>query len=896
MSDNLAGVTFLAFGNGSPDIFSTFAAMSTNSGSLAVGELIGAATFITAVIAGSIAFIRPFKVGRKSFVRDVCFFIIAASFSLIFLADGKLTLWESCVLVALYVFYVIFVLIWHWWIHRRRAKRQKEAAAREHFLVPGNEDVDTSQQYHDDEEEGTVGRGSRHGTIRGVSVEDLAALEQDNETDDEAAEEQVEHATVVINRNMRLSRPHMGRRNTHVAIRPSLVGALEYRALLAELQKSGNIHSMPIHLRRYSDDPRPPPPQISTSTEPQTAPAHDSHDDQSAFLRPEPQGRTATGSRLRAVSVNDVDALRMEPSTLPRLETPDLLGPVNEDDASGRRDGPSTAVAEASSSLRPPSPSISLSPPSSDHGSTGSFALPRRTPTSPTFLAPPDPFQQNVLSSAKASSSEAVSPRSQSPKPREYPKVSIPQDTAKSPPRSPFPTYTDEIVLSPAPKTGSIRLPPPSLSPDSHFPGEFTFGDDRRPLKWWPYAALPAPEHIGSTLFPTLCRWREKNIWQKLIGLISAPSVLILTITLPVVETSRDDDDEDEDVPDLSLPGTISSHDHAPRPKAASSGPERADSTTPLLMRPQRGERSSSSGSHGLGGHGDVATVAVSAEQHHERAYPEERVEQVADREIVDSPEQMPTQKDDGGDPNDWNRWLVIIQTFTAPFFMVLIIWANTDQEHPKALIRPTLIALLASCVGLLLLLATTTPARPPKWRIVLCLLGFAVSIAWISTIANEVVGVLKTLGVILNISDAILGLTIFAVGNSCGDLVANITVAKLGYPVMALSACFGGPMLNILLGIGLSGMYLILTAAGDRVDREHKKWKLKPYHIDVSKTLLISGATLLVTLLMLLVIVPIKRWKMDRSLGWLLIGIWLVSTGANVGVEMSGLGTASSS
>ncbi|KAI9877325.1 MAG: hypothetical protein M1823_007120, partial [Watsoniomyces obsoletus] len=51
MSESLTGVTFLAFGNGSPDVFSTFAAMSSHSGSLAVGELMGAAGFITAVVA-----------------------------------------------------------------------------------------------------------------------------------------------------------------------------------------------------------------------------------------------------------------------------------------------------------------------------------------------------------------------------------------------------------------------------------------------------------------------------------------------------------------------------------------------------------------------------------------------------------------------------------------------------------------------------------------------------------------------------------------------------------------------------------------------------------------------------------------------------------------------------
>ncbi|KAG9082022.1 hypothetical protein FRC07_014351, partial [Ceratobasidium sp. 392] len=53
LSENVAGVTFLAFGNGSPDLFSTFSAMRAGSGSLAIGELLGAASFIVSVVAGS---------------------------------------------------------------------------------------------------------------------------------------------------------------------------------------------------------------------------------------------------------------------------------------------------------------------------------------------------------------------------------------------------------------------------------------------------------------------------------------------------------------------------------------------------------------------------------------------------------------------------------------------------------------------------------------------------------------------------------------------------------------------------------------------------------------------------------------------------------------------------
>ena len=56
------------------------------------------------------ALIRPFNVARKSFVRDVGFFIVAAAFSMGFIADGELHLWESIAMVAFYLFYVAFVM------------------------------------------------------------------------------------------------------------------------------------------------------------------------------------------------------------------------------------------------------------------------------------------------------------------------------------------------------------------------------------------------------------------------------------------------------------------------------------------------------------------------------------------------------------------------------------------------------------------------------------------------------------------------------------------------------------------------------------------------------------------------------------------------------------------
>jgi solute carrier family 24 (sodium/potassium/calcium exchanger), member 6 len=77
------------------------------------------------------------------------------------------------------------------------------------------------------------------------------------------------------------------------------------------------------------------------------------------------------------------------------------------------------------------------------------------------------------------------------------------------------------------------------------------------------------------------------------------------------------------------------------------------------------------------------------------------------------------------------------------------------------------------------------------------CLAATVLFTSTIYLVAGEVVSVLQTLGVVSKLSDAMLGFTVLAWGNSIGDLFANITLAKTGYTRMALAACFGGPMFS---------------------------------------------------------------------------------------------------
>jgi solute carrier family 24 (sodium/potassium/calcium exchanger), member 6 len=151
LDENVAGVTFLALGNGSPDVFSTFSAMKAGSGGLAIGELIGAATFIVSVVVGCMALIKPFKVNRGPFLRDVGFFTAAVVLLLTVLFDGIIKVWEAGLLVLLYVSYVAVVVVTSMYAKRAERRRRKESLLRAQYGPDDSEEASPfTTPYYDD--------------------------------------------------------------------------------------------------------------------------------------------------------------------------------------------------------------------------------------------------------------------------------------------------------------------------------------------------------------------------------------------------------------------------------------------------------------------------------------------------------------------------------------------------------------------------------------------------------------------------------------------------------------------------------------------------------------------------------------------------------------------------
>jgi len=85
-----------------------------------------------------------------------------------------------------------------------------------------------------------------------------------------------------------------------------------------------------------------------------------------------------------------------------------------------------------------------------------------------------------------------------------------------------------------------------------------------------------------------------------------------------------------------------------------------------------------------------------------------------------------------------------------------------------------------------------------------IALYGFIIGATWIDTIADHLVQILSMMGILLRIPGPVIGLTVLAWGNSVADLSANVAMARKGLANMAMTACFAGPVFNILIGLGL--------------------------------------------------------------------------------------------
>ncbi|KAF9236262.1 Sodium/calcium exchanger protein-domain-containing protein [Melanogaster broomeanus] len=654
LNENVAGVTFLAFGNASPDVFSTFSAMRAHSGGLAIGELLGAASFIVSCVVGSMCIIRPFRVDRIPFLRDVGFFTVAVGIVLLILRDGKILSWEAAMLVLFYAVYAVTVVISSWWENRREKRQRLEALIRTEYM----NDVQPylAEPYTD----------SRNLTVDIASpIPVRARASSSTITPRIGVQTQLPpHVPSHSRTPSPISTP------SHLTQMPSfsLVGALEFRQVVTSLQNQ------------------------------------------------------AAGS-----SLNIFDS----------PITPYAGGHYHRHQRSGSR-----------------SPSVGVAPEVGSWDAALGLPLDDRSPRLLRSSIGGDRTREDAVPIGS---------------PEEEPPLSIPTIPSIS-----------QTPASPSESDASTEV-------------ERRITPTRGQRLWH---VLARTWHI---LFPSLHHFRSKPITGQIVALFAAPAVMALTLTLPVVVIPY-------------------GHDGAHEEKI----------------------------------HQAHETRLVDFE--------EEGVERalMAENEVQKDLHEV-----------NFNKWLMAAQCVLGPLFCVGVLFNGT--KHIQWLLAGTAVGGVA--VALLVLVFASEGSHPTS-RMARCCMGFFVAIIWIMAIADEVVNVLKTFGLIFGLSDAIIGLTIFAVGNSLADLVANMSVAVFA-PRMGFSACFGGPMVNILLGVGISGSYVINNTG-------------HAYELAFTPTLITSVVGLLMLLLTTLFVVPMNGYFLSRRWGIFLLLAYVVLMTANLFVELS--------
>ena len=151
--------------------------------------------------------------------------------------------------------------------------------------------------------------------------------------------------------------------------------------------------------------------------------------------------------------------------------------------------------------------------------------------------------------------------------------------------------------------------------------------------------------------------------------------------------------------------------------------------------------------------------------------------------------------------------------------------------------------------------------------------LAFLNALFWIGNIADDLVALLTTFGEIMQqyIDHAILGLTVLAMGNSLGDMAADLSVARGGFPNMAVTACFGGPFFNMCIGIGVA---FIFSTADGPVSKANGRPDM-----ELPTTLAFSAIWLICIQVAILICAALFHFHLPSKFGYALIGAYAVFT-----------------
>jgi len=176
-------------------------------------------------------------------------------------------------------------------------------------------------------------------------------------------------------------------------------------------------------------------------------------------------------------------------------------------------------------------------------------------------------------------------------------------------------------------------------------------------------------------------------------------------------------------------------------------------------------------------------------------------------------------------------------------------------------------VAVILAIVGLLLsiLFYFLAPKKPRSgFMVAVVIVSVLMGSFWMYVISTEIMGVLRSLGKVWGASEVIIGLTLFAWGNSMVDLISTTEVAKQGFKNMAFSACLGASSFSLLFGLGTSiGLSIFFSGATYE-------------HSVIPASFAVSFVVVAFTCVLMVILVPLHHFIFTNHFAIILIVVYI--------------------